>query len=57
MYFDTADLALAAHGMTLRRRTGGTDAGWHLKIALGPGRREEVRDPSAGPRCRTGLPS
>ncbi|WP_433889327.1 CHAD domain-containing protein [Streptomyces sp. CA-111067] len=31
VYFDTAELALAAHRTTLRRRTGGTDAGWHLK--------------------------
>lgn len=33
VYFDTADLALAARRITLRRRTGGTDAGWHLKLA------------------------
>jgi CHAD domain-containing protein len=30
-YFDTDDLRLALHKFTLRRRTGGTDAGWHLK--------------------------
>ncbi|MEP6797615.1 MAG: CYTH and CHAD domain-containing protein, partial [Lapillicoccus sp.] len=30
-YFDTADLALARARITLRRRTGGDDAGWHLK--------------------------
>lgn len=30
-YFDTEDLRLARSRMTLRRRTGGTDAGWHLK--------------------------
>jgi CHAD domain-containing protein len=30
-YFDTATLDLARHGMTLRRRTGGDDEGWHLK--------------------------
>jgi inorganic triphosphatase YgiF len=36
IYFDTVDLALAAHGITLRRRTGGHDAGWHLKLPLGP---------------------
>ena len=33
VYFDTADLRLAARRITLRRRTGGTDAGWHLKLA------------------------
>ena len=29
--------------MTLRRRTGGTDAGWHLKLPAGPDTRTEVR--------------
>jgi len=31
-YFDTADGRLAAIKITLRRRTGGTDAGWHMKL-------------------------
>src|SRR4051812_42639837 len=31
-YFDTADLRLARAGLTLRRQTGGEDAGWHLQI-------------------------
>ena len=31
-YFDTADGRLAAGKITLRRRTGGTDEGWHLKL-------------------------
>lgn len=40
-YFDTADLRLAAARVTLRRRTGGEDAGWHLKLpGTGEGRRE-----------------
>jgi CHAD domain-containing protein len=30
-YFDTPDLRLARNRRTLRRRTGGDDAGWHLK--------------------------
>lgn len=30
-YYDTPQLRLAAHRVTLRRRTGGTDAGWHVK--------------------------
>src|SRR4051794_14834478 len=44
-YFDTADLRLAAAGLTLRRRTGGEDAGWHLKVPAGPDARSEVRLP------------
>jgi inorganic triphosphatase YgiF len=31
-YFDTDQLNLARAGITLRRRTGGPDAGWHLKL-------------------------
>ncbi|CAH0170745.1 MULTISPECIES: CYTH domain-containing protein [unclassified Microbacterium] len=30
-YFDTADAALARAGVAVRRRTGGPDAGWHIK--------------------------
>lgn len=30
-YLDTADAALARSGVALRRRTGGPDAGWHIK--------------------------
>lgn len=30
-YLDTADAALARAGYALRRRTGGPDAGWHIK--------------------------
>jgi CHAD domain-containing protein len=44
-YFDTADLRLAAAGLTLRRRTGGEDAGWHLKVPAGTNARSEVRLP------------
>jgi CHAD domain-containing protein len=33
-YYDTADLRLAREGMTLRRRAGGDDAGWHLKVPV-----------------------
>ncbi len=32
VYFDTQGQVLAARGITLRRRTGGTDAGWHVKL-------------------------
>lgn len=30
-YFDTASFALAAHRIAVRHRTGGADAGWHIK--------------------------
>ena len=39
-YFDTAGYDLAADWVTLRRRTGGTDAGWHLKLPAGQARTE-----------------
>lgn len=45
VYFDTPDHDLAAHRVTLRRRTGGSDAGWHLKLPAGPDTRTEVRFP------------
>jgi CHAD domain-containing protein len=44
-YFDTEDLRLIHAGITLRRRTGGEDAGWHLKLPVGPQTREEIRLP------------
>jgi inorganic triphosphatase YgiF len=44
-YFDTADLRLAANKITLRRRTGGPDAGWHLKLPRTDGERDEVHAP------------
>ena len=43
VYYDTPGLDLAAHHITLRRRTGGTDAGWHLKLPAGPVARTEIR--------------
>lgn len=39
-YVDTDDLALRRARITLRRRTGGHDAGWHLKTPAGPDRQE-----------------
>ena len=39
-YFDTGDLRLAAAGVALRRRTGGPDEGWHVKVAAAEGRDE-----------------
>ncbi|MFF8190734.1 CHAD domain-containing protein [Streptomyces bobili] len=45
VYYDTADLRLLRAAATLRRRTGGSDAGWHLKLPLGDDTREEIRAP------------
>ena len=45
VYFDTPGRDLARHRITLRRRTGGPDAGWHLKLPAGPDTRTEVRLP------------
>src|SRR5918994_409986 len=44
-YFDTADLALARGGVTVRRRTGGTDEGWHLKLPSSGDSRIELHVP------------
>ncbi|MEV4705713.1 CYTH and CHAD domain-containing protein [Actinoplanes sp. NPDC049316] len=44
-YFDTEDLRLARNKRTLRRRTGGTDAGWHLKTPGDGSARTEHRLP------------
>ncbi|WP_284975106.1 CYTH and CHAD domain-containing protein [Arthrobacter sp. efr-133-TYG-104] len=45
IYFDTRDMALARRRITLRRRTGGPDSGWHLKLPLPSGDRREVHAP------------
>ncbi|MER6672910.1 CYTH and CHAD domain-containing protein [Streptomyces sp. NPDC000983] len=44
-YYDTEDERLAAASITLRRRTGGSDAGWHLKLPVSAGVRDEIRAP------------
>ena len=45
LYFDTPARDLVSNRVTLRRRTGGDDAGWHLKLPAGPDARTEVRAP------------
>jgi CHAD domain-containing protein len=61
VYFDTEDLVLASRRITLRRRSGGADAGWHVKLPPdagaaagagtgsaseeGPGPRREIHAP------------
>jgi CHAD domain-containing protein len=47
VYFDAADLRLARAGITLRRRSGGPDAGWHLKLPSGVDTRTEFHAPLA----------
>jgi inorganic triphosphatase YgiF len=44
-YFDTPQMRLAASKITLRRRTGGADQGWHLKLPAGQGARRELHEP------------
>ena len=43
VYFDTAKRDLSANRIALRRRTGGSDAGWHLKLPSAPGESAEAR--------------
>lgn len=48
VYYDTPDLRLFRWGITLRRREGGPDQGWHLKLPVqgaGEGVRDEIRAP------------
>ncbi|MFI0900253.1 CHAD domain-containing protein [Streptomyces sp. NPDC020983] len=45
IYYDTPDLRLLTRGITLRRRSGGHDAGWHLKLPTGGPARVEVHAP------------
>lgn len=57
VYYDTVDERLAAAKLTLRRRTGGDDAGWHLKLPVSDGVRDEIHAPLSGtvPRTLSGL--
>ncbi|HPY24089.1 MAG TPA: CYTH domain-containing protein [Mycobacterium sp.] len=43
VYYDTPEHDLAANRITLRRRTGGNDAGWHLKLPAETVARTEIR--------------
>ena len=50
-YYDTEDLRLTHAKITLRRRTGGNDDGWHIKIPGAEGRTEiraELGEPIDG---------
>ncbi|MCG7229467.1 CYTH and CHAD domain-containing protein [Corynebacterium minutissimum] len=51
IYYDTEDLRLTHAKITLRRRTGGNDDGWHIKIPGDAGRTEiraEMGEPVDG---------
>ena len=61
-YFDTDGLDLIRHKITLRRRVGGDDEGWHLKLPVRKDTRQEIHAPldevprgqRAGPARRSG---
>jgi inorganic triphosphatase YgiF len=44
-YFDTEDFDLLRHKVTLRRRVGGDDEGWHLKLPVREDTRQELHAP------------
>jgi inorganic triphosphatase YgiF len=44
-YFDTEELDLIKNRITLRRRVGGPDEGWHLKLPVRKDTRQEIRLP------------
>lgn len=51
IYYDTEDLRLTRNKITLRRRTGGKDDGWHIKLPSTQGRVElhaEMGEPVDG---------
>jgi len=47
-YYDTETFRLARGGITLRRRVGGPDAGWHLKLPVSADERQELQLPLGG---------
>ena len=54
-YFDTDELDLSRNRITLRRRVGGTDEGWHLKRPVRKDTRQELRVPlGEGPASDAG---
>lgn len=55
-YFDTPGLRLADRRITLRRRTGGDDQGWHVKLPATGDARTELQQP-IGRHTRTVPPT
>jgi inorganic triphosphatase YgiF len=54
-YFDTDELDLIKNRITLRRRVGGTDEGWHLKRPVRRDTRQELQVPlDQGPASDAG---
>lgn len=47
-YYDTRTYRLAQAGITLRRRVGGHDAGWHVKLPVSADERREIQLPLGG---------
>jgi len=47
VYYDSDNLSLLSHGITLRRREGGGDQGWHLKLPGSDDSRTELQLPLA----------
>jgi inorganic triphosphatase YgiF len=45
VYFDTSDFALAKRAIVVRRRSGGNDAGWHVKLREDEEQRRELHWP------------
>ncbi|GAA5164725.1 CYTH and CHAD domain-containing protein [Ornithinimicrobium tianjinense] len=57
VYVDTVDLLLVRNRITLRRREGGSDAGWHLKLPRPDGTRLEVHAPLTDGPGRYAVPA
>ncbi|MGO0577653.1 CYTH and CHAD domain-containing protein [Ornithinimicrobium panacihumi] len=56
VYLDTQDLLLVRSRITLRRREGGGDEGWHLKLPRPDGSRLEIHAPLGDGPGRTRVP-
>ena len=54
-YFDTPERRLLEFGVTLRRRVGGGETGWQLKVPAGSAR-TELHSKSTRPPCRRTCP-
>ncbi len=57
VYYDTAGFRLARSKIVLRRRRGGLDAGWHLKLPAGSARKEIHRPLGRSERVPAALSS